>query len=318
MGECNEAEYRRAAEALSRATHLIFCTGAGWSAESGLATYNNTSFFSGEKGMDYYEVCQPQWAHDSKARSKIFRPFWEKCVKAYRAASPHEGYQILDCLLDLVQRNHHAAHVTPSSPYFLYTSNVDGMFPREGYKVCEIHGNVERWQCARPDRCSSPKEPWDLPEDTTFCDECIHCGGPARPRVVMFEDSECIIESSMGEEYQKWEDGMEVTVEKLWREGRGSVVVMEVGCGTRVKSVRLEAEAVVSDVLERCGFEKDDSRQPPATLIRVNPEDFTNTAEDKIPPSAFVGIKGKAVESMVRIWKTLEPILEPVPSGQEC
>ena len=71
----------------------------------------------------------------------------------------------------------------------------------------------------------------------------------------------------LDERYQRWEDAMESAVSS---DATTSLVVLEIGCGTRVPSVRAECEAVVRDTLARGGR---------ALLIRVNPDE-ADGAED--------------------------------------
>lgn len=78
-----------------------------------------------------------------------------------------------------------------------------------------------------------------------------------------------------------------------------TAVVLEIGCGTRVPSVRLETETVVHDALKRCN-NRDQIR-----LIRINPEHETIDAhfENRVqlPPSAVLEIQGTALETLRKI-----------------
>ena len=84
---------------------------------------------------------------------------------------------------------------------------------------------------------------------------CISCGGPARPNIVMFNDSNFIdgVETS---HYLEWENVVSDLVER-----RGAkVVILEIGCGMKVPSIRVLTEQKLSE-------------WPTSHLIRVNPVD---------------------------------------------
>ncbi|CAK8999126.1 Uncharacterized protein SCF082_LOCUS5934, partial [Durusdinium trenchii] len=82
------------AEALKRADVLLLCAGAGFSADSGLPTYEeiaNVKIYQ-DLGLKYDDICRPEWmTHDPE----IFYGFWGSCYNDYRDTQPHEGYSIL-------------------------------------------------------------------------------------------------------------------------------------------------------------------------------------------------------------------------------
>jgi hypothetical protein len=129
---------------------------------------------------------------------------------------------------------------------------------------------------------------------------CRGCGVALRPAVLMFgDDDPALLERlrARGDAYQEWEERMEAAVSLSGRGGGGSssgdsggdgdsgrggdsgggigggggsgggsslrLVILELGCGLRVPSVRGECEAVLRDTRARGGA---------ATLVRVNAE----------------------------------------------
>ena len=135
---------------------------------------------------------------------------------------------------------------------------------------------------------------------------CPLCESPIRPQVLMFADSDPVLLERLGEEaecYQEWEDAMEDAVsgdETL------SLVVLEIGCGERVPSVRLECEAVARDCLKRGGN---------ATLIRINKEGALPMIPEDEPPSDSIElcdhtifIRGAAAEVLQRIDALMPPV----------
>ncbi|CEG42323.1 Sirtuin family, catalytic core small domain [Plasmopara halstedii] len=167
-----------------------------------------------------------------------------------------------------------------NDPFFLYTSNVDSHFTRDfdSKELYELHGSIERWQCAG-DVETGAREPcertWILPAEFRFdlnvatmkangaeATTCPECGGKGRPNVLMFHDRQWIANTLEEKRYIAWESVME---QMLQEDPTLNLVVLEIGCGTRVPSVRRETEMVVADVIESCG-------RPQAKLIRVNVE----------------------------------------------
>ncbi|CAE8626157.1 unnamed protein product, partial [Polarella glacialis] len=78
-----------AAEALKRADVLLLCTGAGFSADSGLAVYKDIAEIEAyqDLGLRYHDICRPEWLkHDPE----LFYGFWGTCYNDYRDTEPHE------------------------------------------------------------------------------------------------------------------------------------------------------------------------------------------------------------------------------------
>ena len=56
----------RAAAAIAQADVLLLCTGAGWSADSGLKVYQDIADIGAyhDKGLTYRDICCPSYLHD--------------------------------------------------------------------------------------------------------------------------------------------------------------------------------------------------------------------------------------------------------------
>lgn len=161
----------------STANVLILATGAGWSADSGLKVYNDVARTPeyAALGLDYAKLCEPVWLERDPA---LFYGFWGSCFNDYRAATLHQGYDIIQKWKQRVLAKNpqfcqsfeatvrglqqtavgHTKEIleedkdakSPVSPFFIYTSNVDAHFERFGFQpqeIREIHGNIETWQC---------------------------------------------------------------------------------------------------------------------------------------------------------------------------
>ncbi|KAG6591147.1 Sirtuin family, catalytic core small domain [Phytophthora cinnamomi] len=200
-----------------------------------------------------------------------------------------------------------------NDPFFVYTSNVDSHFHRDfdSKEVYELHGSVETWQCAG-DVETGAREPcekiWKLPAEFRFdldvatmkapgaeATTCPECGGKGRPNVLMFHDRQWIANTAEENGYIAWESVMEVMLQE---DPTLNLVVLEIGCGTRVPSVRRETEMVVADVIEGCG-------RPQATLIRVNPDIPTCDNPLILANNRFVPIRSKGLEALEGIDREL-------------
>ena len=73
-----ESNCRQAAKALFEADVLLLVTGAGFSADSGLAVYADVAHVPAyeERDLDYHDICQPDWIHDEP---DLFYGFWGQC-----------------------------------------------------------------------------------------------------------------------------------------------------------------------------------------------------------------------------------------------
>jgi NAD-dependent SIR2 family protein deacetylase len=144
---------------------------------------------------------------------------------------------------------------------FVFTSNVDGQFQRAGFppdRIVECHGSIHHLQCTVP--CHDDiwsAEAHTVEVDGTTCRAgsdlplCPRCGRVARPNVLMFGDFSWVPgrTSDQEERFGSWLGGV----------AGSRLVVVEVGAGTGVPTVRLTSERMVS----RLG----------ATLVRVNPRE---------------------------------------------
>jgi NAD-dependent SIR2 family protein deacetylase len=137
----------------------------------------------------------------------------------------------------------------------VFTSNVDGQFQAAGFAaelLLECHGSIHHLQCL--DACT--RDVWPASEleplvDADTCQlrsplpRCPHCGGLARPNILMFGDAEWI------------GDRQRLQQRKLenWLGAVRHPVVIEIGAGTAIPSVRRFGEQL------RC------------PLIRINPRE---------------------------------------------
>lgn len=157
---------REAALWLSRVTRVVVFTGAGVSAESGLATFRGAGgLWEGHRVED---VATPEaFARDPLLVWRFYAMRRENAKKA----QPNSGHKAIAQLEEFF----------PS--VVVVTQNVDGLHQRAGSKrVLELHGSLWRIRCQ-----SCGRERWDervpLPQ---LPPRCTVCGGWERPAVVWF------------------------------------------------------------------------------------------------------------------------------------
>lgn len=145
---------------------IVFFTGAGMSAESGVPTYRGEGGIWHEYNWQEY-ACQEAWeAHPEKVFDfhDLRR---EEALKCF----PHKGHEIITD----IQSSH--PNVT------VVTQNIDGMHQRAGSKnVIELHGSIWRVRC--------DKEGWikeDLADGPFKNRKCV-CGEWLRPDIIWFSD----------------------------------------------------------------------------------------------------------------------------------
>ncbi len=155
--------------ALRSARFVAALTGAGISAESGLATFRDAQtglwarFDPRELATPSAFARNPQLVWDWYA--------WRRELAA--AAEPNAGHLALAALERRVPE------------FALITQNVDGLHQRAGSRsVVELHGNIGRVKCSREGTLVGQ---WET--SAHMVPRCARCGALLRPDVVWFEES---------------------------------------------------------------------------------------------------------------------------------
>ena len=151
---------------LSVATDVVFFTGAGMSAESGVPT------FRGDDGI--WKKFKPEELANFDAFMRNPGLVWEWYRHRKRLISeisPHAGHRAIAAMERLFDR------VT------VITQNIDNLHRRAGSsRIHELHGNIERNYCIN---CGK-----DYPDESIFTGDgiphCKSCNGLIRPDVVWF------------------------------------------------------------------------------------------------------------------------------------
>ncbi len=151
-------------EKLEEADRIVFFTGAGISAESGIST------FRGVDGL--WNKLKPEELANFNAFLKNPDRVWE-------------WYQYRRKIINESAPNPAHKTIAEFEKYFdevsVVTQNIDNLHRRAGSKeVFELHGNIERNYCVE---CEAP---YYDGEETDSVPRCKVCGGLVRPDVVWF------------------------------------------------------------------------------------------------------------------------------------
>ncbi|WP_018500274.1 SIR2 family NAD-dependent protein deacylase [Parafrankia discariae] len=269
----------RAATLLGAADALLVCAGAGMGVDSGLPD------FRGDTG---FWQAYPPYARLRLSFARLADPihfgadptlawgFYGHRLGLYRATVPHAGFDVL---------RRWGARLPGGM--WVFTSNVDGQFQRAGFAdVAEVHGSIHHLQCTVP--CGA--EVWpaddvhvDVDPETMRAREplprCPRCDALARPNILMFGDwnwlgarSERALRACSA-----WLDGPEHGLDGPAGAGR-RLVVVEIGAGTAVPTVRRMAESAAG-----------------GRLIRVNP------APGGLPPGSGVSVPLGALAALTEL-----------------
>lgn len=262
-----------AADLISQADALIVAAGAGMGVDSGLPDFRGKEGFwkaypaLGREQVDFHRIACPEAFRTQPQRAW---GFYGHRLGLYRKTQPHVGFQLLK------QWGDRLIHGTG-----VFTSNVDGHFQAAGYEpatVQECHGSIHYLQCL--DQCCT--DIWSAdgfsPEvDVENCmllnaaPTCPRCGGIARPNIMMFNDWEWL-ESRQAEQERRMNN---------WLSGVRCPVVIEIGAGTAIPSVRHFSHQIIHAFGGR--------------LVRINPR------ESNVPTPFDVGLASSAVQALEAI-----------------
>ena len=162
---------------ISDATRLLVMTGAGISAESGLATFRGVDGLWENEPVD--AVATPRaFARDPE---RVWR-FYSARRAAADAALPNAAHL---ALAELERRM--------GDRFLLVTQNVDGLHTAAGTeRLVELHGSLWRTRCSRCCRAPFPDRRYPVEPPLPVCDRCGGDGRPParlRPATVWFEEA---------------------------------------------------------------------------------------------------------------------------------
>jgi NAD-dependent deacetylase len=159
---------------LADARRVLFITGAGVSAESGIPTFRGSSaaFAQGltEDGIPFEEALS---SSTFERNPQLSWKYFFHLESAVRGKQPNAAHQAI------------AALETPSREVWVATQNIDGLHQRAGSKhVVELHGNLQRLICTDCDYGACPGTFEALP----VLPRCPHCQATLRPDIVLYDE----------------------------------------------------------------------------------------------------------------------------------
>jgi NAD-dependent SIR2 family protein deacetylase len=267
------AAIERAAALIGQADALLIAAGAGMGVDSGLPDFRGNAGFwkaypalAGD-GVGFMDIATPSAFHADPRRAW---GFYGHRLALYRKTDPHAGFALLRKWGEAMRHG-----------YFVFTSNVDGQFQKAGFdplRIDECHGSIHHLQCLEP--CSHriwEARTFDPVVDAARCTlsgplpACPHCGGIARPNILMFDDWHWIDARREAQAARR----------QRWLEQARRPVVIEIGAGVNIATVRHFAHRVV--------------RQHNGALIRINPR------EAQVGTLPGVGIAAGALQALAAI-----------------
>ena len=151
---------------LNQYNKIIFFTGAGMSAESGVPTYRGRGGIWNEYKWEEY-ACQNAF---NKNPEFVLDFHQLRIVEALKCI-PHQGHTIISNIENLKKNT------------FIITQNIDGMHQRANSKnVIELHGSLWRLRCEKEGKVIEDKM------EGKFSKTICECGEWLRPDIIWFED----------------------------------------------------------------------------------------------------------------------------------
>lgn len=167
-----------AAQYVRAARRLLVLSGAGMSAESGIATFRGAQ----DSLWSQFDPAQLATVDAWQADPELVWGWYVSRMIKVRRARPHAGYHALAA----IQRR--------SPSLRIVTQNVDDLHERVGlHGVIHLHGELFAHRCFD---CSHPHDSFEIDDDIARLPSarvapprCVLCGGQVRPGVVWFGES---------------------------------------------------------------------------------------------------------------------------------
>lgn len=270
----------QAAELIAQADSLVIAAGAGMGVDSGLPDFRGDQGFwraypaLGRAGLAFTAIASPR---TFERDPRLAWGFYGHRLALYRRTQPHAGFALLQRWGERMLRG-----------WAVFTSNVDGQFQRAGFgdaPIHECHGSLHWLQCLR----GCGQAPWPADGMATDIDEaecrwrgdlpaCPGCGGLARPNLLMFGDWDWV-----ATRYDAQENRLTRGLARVERP-----VVIEIGAGTEIPSVRHFSQQVVA--------------QHGGQLVRINPR------EPAVAASLGVGLACGALQALTALDERLRDL----------
>eukprot|EP00347_Sterkiella_histriomuscorum_P007319 403349405 len=257
---------------IKNSQNLLITSGAGMGVDSGLPDFRGPNGFYKaypyfkQVGMKFEDAASPSFF---KQDPKKYWYFYGHRFKTYQDTIPNEGFTRL---LEWSQKCLQKSDKKDATNHFVFTSNVDGQFQKAGFSdqnVVEAHGTIHKFQCDKcdiiEDRRTEQIELDTVKYEAVNIPKCLKCDQLVRPNILMFGDYSWLsydVDQKVSN-YMKWLN--QITNESL--------VIIEVGAGSAVPTVRMQNEMVLQQRINKN-----------TVLIRINPSElqYFNVKKDTI------------------------------------
>lgn len=169
-----KADIDRVAARLSRCRRVLFITGAGMSADSGVPTYRGVGgLYDGIETEDGIAIEDALSGAMMRERPATCWRYILEIEAACRGAKPNPGHRII-------------AELERRFDVWVLTQNVDGLHRAAGStQIIDIHGDVRRLSCTACEHRTTAVDFQGLPCPP----RCPACAGVLRPDVVLFGEA---------------------------------------------------------------------------------------------------------------------------------
>ncbi len=190
----NSEDVARVAGLLKKCNSILFITGAGLSADSGLPTYRGIGgLYEENLTEDGYRIEDALSGDMLRRRPDITWKYLAQIEANCRGAGPNAAHKAIARLEE------------EFASVLVFTQNIDGLHQAAGSRnVIEIHGDLHRLSCMG---CTQREQIKNL-EGRSLPPRCPRCGAYMRPEVVLF--GECLPREAMERFYDELEQGFDL------------------------------------------------------------------------------------------------------------
>lgn len=172
----NKKKVIQAAKLIKKSRRILFVTGAGISADSGLPTYRGIGgIYDNQNTKDGIPIEQALSGEAIKTCPDITWKYMAQIEKKCRNTKPNRAHQVI---ADLEKKN---------KEVWIFTQNLDAFHQQAGSsKVIDIHGDIHKLRCCS---CNWRAEISDYSGLVSFPPPCPECNSYLRPDVVFFGEA---------------------------------------------------------------------------------------------------------------------------------